>query len=148
MPMNVGRTSTTWRSARRGNGLSNLGNFGPQAQYYQTFHAKELVGGYLSRVDQSAKDYYQRIPVMSALMHLSEGHRLESWQIEAAESDAEDFLRRSRIGYAAWRTSVITPELRDFAMRVLALTKVIEVDGYELYAPRMMAAPTPAVGTR
>jgi len=129
-------------------GLSNLGNFGPQAQYYQTFHGKGLVGGYLSRVDQSAKEYYQRIPVMSALMQLSEGRRLESWQIEAAERDAERFLRQSRIGYVAWRTSVITPELREFALRVLSLTKVIEVEGYELYAARTMVVGPPASGMR
>jgi len=130
-------------------GLSNIGNFGPQAQYYQTFHGKGLVGGYLSRVDQSAKEYYQRIPVMSALMQLSQGHRLESWQVDAAEKNAESFLRRSQIGYVAWRTSVITPELREFAIRVLALTRIAEVDGYELYAPRvMLAAPvaTPTSG--
>jgi hypothetical protein len=117
-------------------GLSNLGNFGPQAQYYQTFHGKRLIGGYLSRVDSSSKQYYRRMPVMSALMQLSEGKSLEPWQFQAAAKNADAFLERSRLGYVVWRNEVVTPELRAFAIRVFRLTKVMEADGYEVYAPR------------
>jgi hypothetical protein len=117
-------------------GLSNIGNFGPQAQYYQTFHEKRLIGGYLSRVDSSSKLYYRRLPVMSALMQLSEGKPLEPWQFQAAAKNADAFIERSRLGYVVWRNEVITPELRAFAIRVFGLTKVMEADGYELYAPR------------
>jgi hypothetical protein len=113
-----------------------MGNFGPQAQYYQTFHGKRLIGGYLSRVDSSSKQYYRRLPVMSALMQLSEGKPLERWQLEAAAKNAGEFLQRSRLGYVVWRNEVITPDLRAFAIDVLRLTKVMEADGYELYAPR------------
>ena len=116
-------------------GLTNIGNFGPQAQYYQTFHGKGLIGGYLSRVDTSSKQYYRRLPVMSALMQLSEGKPLEPWQVERATQEADSFLQRSRIGYVVWRNSVITPELRAFAIHVLGLIKVTEADGYELWAP-------------
>ena len=117
-------------------GLSNIGNFGPQAQYYQTFHHKGLIGGYLSRVDPSSKQFYRRLPMMSALMQLSEGRQLEAWQVELAKRNADNFLQRSRIGYVVWRNSAISPELRTFAIDVLRLTKVAEADGYELYAPR------------
>lgn len=119
-------------------GLSTIGNFGAEAQYYQTFHQKELIGGYLSRVDPTSKTFYTRLPMMNALMNLSEGRRLEAWQIEAAERNAANFLRRSRLGYVVWRSNAITPELRAFATRVLALTKVSEADGYELYVPRIV----------
>jgi hypothetical protein len=73
---------------------------------------------------------------MSALMQLSEGKSLERWQFEAAAKNADEFLQRSRLGYVVWRNAVITPELRAFAIDVLRLTKVMEADGYELYAPR------------
>jgi hypothetical protein len=117
-------------------GLGNIGNFGPQAQYYQTFHGKGLLGGYLSRVEASSKLYYRRLPVMSALMQLSEGQPLEAWQKELAAQNAAGFLANSRIGYVVWRNSIITPELKAFAISVLGLTKVTEADGYELWAPR------------
>ena len=117
-------------------GLSSIGNFGPQAQYYQTFHGKALLGGYLSRVDSSSKQYHRRLPVMSALMHLSEGKPLEPRQIEAAEKNANAFLQRTNLGYVVWRNDAITPELRAFATSVLGLTRVMEADGYELYVPR------------
>lgn len=119
-------------------GLSNIGNFGPQAQYFQTFHGKGLIGGYLSRVDSSSKQIYGRLPVMSALMQLSEGRSLENWQIQAAAKNAGVFLERSRLGYVVWRTGTITPELRTFAISTLGLIKVMEADGYELYAPRAL----------
>jgi hypothetical protein len=114
-------------------GLSNIGNFGPQAQFYQTFHHKGLIGGYLSRVDTSAKQAYRRLPVMRALMQLSEGKPLEPWQLEQAAKSAGGFIRRSRLGYVVWRNDAVTPELRAFAIDVLRLKKVMEADGYELY---------------
>jgi hypothetical protein len=117
-------------------GLSSMGNFGPQAQYYQTLHGKRLIGGYLSRVDSSSKLFYRRQPVMSALMQLSEGKPLEAWQFEAAAKNADAFLTRSSLGYVVWRNEAVTPDLRAFAISVLRLTKVMEADGYELYAPR------------
>ena len=119
-------------------GLSNIGNFGPQAQYYQTFHGKGLIGGYLSRVESSSKQYYRRLPVTSALMQLSEGKSLEPWQFRAAAKNAEAFLERSSLGYVVWQTGTITPELRAFAIGVLDLIKVMEADGYELYVPRRL----------
>jgi hypothetical protein len=33
-------------------GLSSTGNFSAASQFYQTFHHKRLLGGYLSRVDR------------------------------------------------------------------------------------------------
>ena len=117
-------------------GLSPIGNFGAQAQYYQTFHGKGLLGGYLSRVDSSAKQFYRRLPVMSALMQLSEGRALEPGQTERALMDADDFLRRSNLGYVIWRTQIASPELRTFATQILGLTKIAEADGYELLVPR------------
>jgi hypothetical protein len=117
-------------------GLSNIGNFGPQAQYYQTFHGKGLIGGYLSRVDSSSKQFYRRVPVMSALMRLSEGKALEPGQYEAAARNADAFVERSRLGYVVWRNESVTPELRAFAVNIFGLTKVMEADGYELYVPR------------
>lgn len=119
-------------------GLSDIGNFGPQEQYYQTFHGKRLLGGYLSRVDSSSKQHYQRLPIMSALLQLSEGRTLEPRLHEMAMKNADAFLQRSKLGYVVWRNETITAELRAFAISVFGLTKVMEADGYELYVPRAL----------
>ena len=37
-------------------GLSSAGNFSAASQFYQTFHEKSLIGGYLSRVSPSRVD--------------------------------------------------------------------------------------------
>jgi len=117
-------------------GLSSKGNFGAQTQYYQTFHGKGLIGGYLSRVDESEKAFYSRLPTMSALMELSEGRPLQPGKLNQAVEGADEFIRSANVGYVVWRTERVSRELRDFATTVFGLTKVTEADGYELYVPR------------
>lgn len=117
-------------------GLGNLGNFAPEHQYYQTFHHKGVIGGYLSRVEPSSKAFYANLPVMAALMRLSEGGTLEPDQAEAASRTAATFLRRGQIGYVVWRSRDVTPDLRAFATMAFGLTKVADSDGYELFTPR------------
>ena len=53
-------------------GLINVGNFAPAAQFYQTVHQKGIIGGYLSRVPQSDRDDYLAIPMIRVLSALSE----------------------------------------------------------------------------
>ena len=113
-----------------------MGDFGAQTQYYQTLHQKGLIGGYLSRVHSSVKEFYEKVPVMSALMRLSEGQPLQPEQIDLALGSADDFLRRSNLGYVVWRKQAANPELRAFATRLFGLTTVQEADGYELLVPR------------
>jgi len=119
-------------------GLSSLGNFNPASLYFQTAHGKELVGGYLSRVSTSTKEFYCRIPTLSALMALSEGLPQTPRQLDEARRTAGRFLRRARVGYVVMDRSQMKPELRAFAVEALGLTKIADADGFELWiAPHM-----------
>ncbi len=53
-------------------GLSSLGDFGAFSQFYQTLHTKDLVGGYLSRIDERTKRAYRDEPVTGALIEFGE----------------------------------------------------------------------------
>jgi hypothetical protein len=123
-------------------GLSSLGDFSAASQFYQTRHGKDLVGGYLSRVTTSCKDFYRRIPVTRALMTLSEGRALRPGVAELAARSADDFLARAQIGYVVVNDSRTSPQLREFAIDTLHLTKVSESDGYELFVPRAVTSTT------
>jgi hypothetical protein len=48
-------------------GESSLGNFSAASQFYQTFHEKRLVGGYLSRISRSEKRRQRRFIVIRSL---------------------------------------------------------------------------------
>ena len=82
------------------------------------------------------KDVYRALPVMSALVDLGEGRKLEPRQLERALAGAVNFVERTNLGYVVMDTSRVTADLRDFAIIVFNLEKVREAEGYELYVPR------------
>jgi hypothetical protein len=117
-------------------GLSSMGNFSAATQFYQTMHGKGLIGGYLSRVSDQRKSAYRRVPVMHALLEVSEGRKLSRREIDAAIATVDDFARRTNLGYVVMNTAWVTDDVRDFAVILFGLTKVAEADGFELYVPR------------
>lgn len=122
-------------------GVSSLGDFNAVTQYYQTFHGKGLIGGYLSRVAPSAKSCYRRLPVTSALMEISEGHKLTDGQIRSAVAAADNFVSETDLGYVVMNQARTSADLREFATILLGLTKVGEADGYELYVTKFPTGP-------
>jgi len=117
-------------------GVAPIGNFQASTQFYQAFHGKGLVGGYLSRVSARRKDTYRRLPVMSALLDASEGRSVDSAHVESAVNGSDAFLKATNLGYVIMNERRVSTELRDLASNVLHLTKIAEVDGYGLYVPR------------
>jgi hypothetical protein len=122
-------------------GLSSMGNYSAVAQFYQAFHGKGLIGGYLSRVSPERKQFYRRAPVMGALIEISEGRKLTRFQIDRAVAGADDFLRASNLGYVVIKREPANNDIRDFATVVLGLRKIAEADGYELYVPKASEGP-------
>lgn len=116
-------------------GLGGLGDFNAAAQYYQTFHEKPLLGGYLSRVSDRKKNLYENLPVMRALIILSEGRALSESDAERARASAEGFLERNAIGYVVIDRGEVTSSLRQFAIDVLGLRLVQSTPSHDLYVP-------------
>jgi hypothetical protein len=117
-------------------GLSALGSFNASAQFHQTFHEKPLIGGYLSRVSSDTKAFYRRVPVLDALLTLSERRPLDAAVAETARTRASEFIEQARIGYVVFQSERISPELRRFAIETLELQHLGTDRGRELYAPR------------
>jgi hypothetical protein len=116
-------------------GASSLGDFSALSQFYQTAHGKRLVGGALSRISPRRKHWYQRVPMLDALMTLSEGQPLLPEQQQRAEATADRFLTRARLGYVVVERTRTSPQLLAFATRTLGLRKIAEDRGRELYVP-------------
>jgi Predicted membrane protein (DUF2079) len=117
-------------------GASSLGNFSARTQFYQTAHGKGIIGGYVSRVSMKRKHRYQRIPMLDALITLSEGRSLSLVQTQRAEATIERFLTRSRVKYVVVDNALTSPELLAFATRMFGLSKLEESDGRTLYLAR------------
>jgi hypothetical protein len=117
-------------------GASSLGNFSASDQFYQTAHEKGLVGGYVSRVSQRRKHRLLRVPIVDALITLSEGRALSFEQQRRAEATADRFLTNSRVKYVLVDQAQTSPELLAFASRTLGLTKFADDGERVLYVVR------------
>jgi len=122
-------------------GTSSLGDFSARTQYFQTAHSKAILGGYLSRVSPQRRRQARATPVLNAFITLSERQPLTQAQAFAATEKADDFLRRSRLGYVVIDDTRASPALVGFAIDLLGLTLVEREGPMALYVPR--AAPPP-----
>jgi hypothetical protein len=114
-------------------GVSSRGRYSSSSQFYQTFHEKRLVGGYISRLPGGSIERYRRNPSLRVLLRLSEGTPVEPALYEQALQRADHNLHRLQVGYVVIDTSQCSPELIAFAHRAFQTTLVAKADGLELY---------------
>lgn len=123
----------------------SVGDFNASSQFFQTFHEKRLIGGYLSRITHREILRQRQSRIVDALMRLSSGEALS----ESAHRDVEGrglrFISRSRIGYVVIHARRTPAQLRQFAIDAFCLTKVAEDEGDELYVP--LSGQQAALGT-
>jgi hypothetical protein len=118
-------------------GTSSIGNFTARSQFYQTFHEKALVGGYLSRVSRRRIGLLRSDEMIDALLVLSEGDDIPD-DVKARLIDLGPvWIERSKIGFVVIDRARTSEALRAFATGALRLEHV-ETDGdLELYRPRI-----------
>ncbi len=114
-------------------GLSSHGNTNAFGQYNQTFHEKQLVGGYISRLRSRDVAAYRRRRVTRALLQLSEGRQLTAEQRQAAIDRAHDVMPELNIGYVVVDTRAASDDLIDFARTAFGLTRVAADGPFVLY---------------
>jgi hypothetical protein len=122
-------------------GTSSMGDFSARTQYFQSAHGKAIIGGYLSRVSPRRRLDVRRTPVLNALVALSEGQPLTAEQDAAAHDRADEFLRRSRLGYVVIDDTRASPALSAFATDLLGLRLVSREGPMALYVPRVPPPP-------
>jgi predicted membrane protein DUF2079 len=116
-------------------GTSSLGDFNASSQYFQTMHRRRLIGGYLSRVSRWRRTEGLRLPVLRALLTLSEGREIsDAWKQDAMRG-REAFLSQSCVRFVIIDRLRATESLRSFAVETLNLTSIHRDDRYELFAP-------------
>ena len=118
-------------------GVSSRGNYSSSSQFYQTFHEKRLVGGYISRLPGGSLEAYRTNSLLRVLLRLSEGTPVEPALYERALSRAHINLDRLQIGYVVMDTQRCAPELVAFARQALQMTLVARDGPLELYRTRI-----------
>ncbi len=116
-------------------GTSSAGNFTARSQFFQTFHGKQLIGGYLSRVSHVRVAEMRRDLMLDALMRLSEGEAVSPERDARLVKAAPEFIKRANVAFVVIDRERTPAALREFALRALRLQHV-ETDGeLELYRP-------------
>jgi hypothetical protein len=114
-------------------GESSYGNFSASSQFYQTFHEKRLIGGYLSRISRRELERQFRFPVVRTITSLSEGSDPTSRQREILLAAGRRFAARARLGYVVIDRERTSASLRDLVIEAFGLAKIGEDGSYELY---------------
>ena len=114
-------------------GLGSRGNYSATSQFYQTFHEKRLVGGYISRLPADSVERVRGNPTLRVLLRMSEGTAVDPALLESGLQNAARTLRRLQIGYVVIDRARTKPELRQFAERAFALTPVMSEGSLDLY---------------
>jgi len=117
-------------------GMSSIGDFSAESQFFQTKHRHRLVGGYLSRVSGSRKRENRRNPVMRMLTMLSEpSGTADPDLIARARESRNRFLSRTCVGYVVIHKRRASLELQAIAADVLQLVPIHDDADYELLRP-------------
>ncbi len=114
-------------------GESSYGNFSAASQFYQTFHQKPLIGGYLSRISRRELERQFQFPVVRTLTTLSEGGEPTAAQRQILLDAGRRFAARAHLGYVVIDRARTPEPLRELAIASFRLVKIGEDAGYELY---------------
>ena len=137
-PVSVLHTPLGWRNS--------FGVFGPertQLQYFQTAHAKPILGGNISRAPDFKMEYFERIPYFQALTDIEFGREVSPDTLAAAEAQADELMYLYNTGYLVLMPPIPQrfpyadhwQEAWDFAKRTLPLEPepFYAEDGIEAY---------------
>lgn len=95
-------------------GTRERGRFNSRVQFRQALHGKRLVGGYLSRLDDSVVEAYNAHPTLNALLDLSEGKSITPEARALGLKEARSLSRKLGLGFIALDKTETSDELRDF----------------------------------
>ena len=118
-------------------GTTSVGDFSASTLFFQTFHGRPLLGGYLSRVSDWRREASESDPVYGALLTLSgSSGTLTSQGHEEAARLARAFLSRHCVRYVVVDKRRASGRLNEFATEVFGLSR-LESDGqFDLLMPR------------
>jgi hypothetical protein len=119
-------------------GVSNVGNFTPRTQFFQTAHGKTIMGGYLSRVPRRRVDELRMQPVRRALVILSEKRRLRSADETAMLEAAPEFLRKNQIGFVVIDHDRTDPTFQGLVIKAFRLRHLETNGSLSLFATDLL----------
>lgn len=113
-------------------GFGEVGRFDSAVLLYQTVHQRPILGGFVARLPRSVVREYSALPVVSALLHLSSGGRLNDEPRGDARTNTMQ-LAALGVSYIVVDTRAASTDLKQYVETALALRAVGEEDGRAFY---------------
>lgn len=117
-------------------GVRSYGRYNTARQFYQAFHGKRIVGGYISRLSTAQIAGLQRFPVRSTLLKLSEGLEVPAVPASVIREQGQRFIERARLGYVVVNRQRTPPAAFEYAREAFQLELLMESEGLALYRPK------------
>ena len=120
-------------------GFGGRGTMSESVFFYQTIHARPIVGGYLSRLPASLLAFYANDPLLNGLLQLSEpdGAAEPGRPLAVADrSTAAERLRANGIAFVVLDRAAAPARLTEYVDTVLPLELIAAEGGRELYLVR------------
>jgi len=127
-------------------GTRTVGYYDNARQYYQTWHGKKLLGGYLSRLSRNEVSRQRRSRILRTMVLLGEGAPYTPPAPEILRVRGAAFVRRARLGYVVIDRARTPPALVKYAVLSFSLERIGGDAVYDLYRPTVPLGPDPPPG--
>ncbi len=105
-------------------GTISYGNFSADYQFFQTFHGKQLMGGYLSRLPSNGIDRYRQFRLLRVLLDMSAGQDITQERFDRALLTSRRTLEELHVAYVVINRERAPAQLEDFARRGFGMKEV------------------------
>lgn len=105
-------------------GTTSYGNFSADYQFFQTFHGKQLLGGYLSRLPRTGIDRYRQYRLMRVLLDMSTGQDITQERFDRALLSSQQRIEQLNVKYVVINRERATAQLEEFARRGFGMVEV------------------------
>lgn len=117
-------------------GFGEIGRLDSRVLYYQWFHRRPILGGFVARLPPSVIERYRAMPIVSALLRLSGGAPLGGEDVAADRDAAAAALAAADIRFVVLNVRHAPPDLVAFVEQVLDLEPLAADDERVAYAVR------------
>jgi hypothetical protein len=102
-------------------GFGETGDFDSRVLYYQSFHERPILGGFVARLAPSVLERYRGLPIVSSLLRLSGGSSLSDEVPDADRQRAGTILEGLGVRYVVINLKTAPPDLLTYAGAVLPI---------------------------
>jgi hypothetical protein len=105
-------------------GTVSYGNYSADYQFFQTFHGKQMLGGYLSRLPTTGIDPYRQFRLMRVLLDMSAGQEITQERFDRALLSSRQRIEQLNVKYVVINRERATAQLEEFARRGFGMKEV------------------------